>query len=256
VRTIYERPELYALLSEEARAHDLAFYAELAASRGARDVLEIGVGAGRVAIPLARAGVHVVGVDRAQPMLDELARRLAREPPEVAARVDARLGDARELALGDRFDLVLVPFNGLAEILAGAEAAPFFARVREHLRPGGALAFDVAVPDPRLRGLRSTTPWFRDAATGEHTRCEQSFDYDAASRVLTVTTTVRRMAGDAPATVVSLTQRQLPEDEVLAMLDAGGFDVSRRTRAFSLDDGDDARTPSDAVAFVAVSRLG
>lgn len=256
METIYEHPHLYALLSEEARAHDLAFYVGLAASRGARDVLEIGVGAGRIAIPLARSGVRVVGVDRAQPMLDELAARLARELTEVAARVRVHAADARELSLGERFDLVVVPFNGLAEILAQgeADAAPFFARVREHLRPGGALAFDVAVPDPRLRGLRSTTPWFRDGATGELTRCEQSLDYDATSHVLTVTTTVRRLTCESPACVFTLTQRQLPEEEVVAMLDANGFDVAWRTAAFSVERDGEARTPSDAVAFVTTAR--
>src|SRR5262249_54985555 len=147
----------------------------------------------------------------------------AREPAAVAARLTARCADARDerrarTAPGERFDLVLVPFNGLAELLADADAAPFFACVREALRPGGALAFDVLVPDPALRGLRSTTPWFRDAETGELARCQQRFDYDAAARVLTVTTETRAMDADTASRVFVLRQRQLPEDEVLALL--------------------------------------
>jgi SAM-dependent methyltransferase len=256
MRTIYEHPHLYALLSEEARAHDLPFYLGLAAARGARDVLEYGVGSGRVAIPLARAGARVVGVDRARPMLVELAVRLAREGSDVAARVSTRCADARDLSLGERFDLVLVPFNGLAEILADGGAAPFFARVRDHLRPGGALAFDVAVPDPRLwRGVRSTTPWFRDAETGQLSRCHQQLDYDAPSGVLTVRTESRAMDAPSASHVFALKQRQLHEDEVRTLLAIQGFDLAWRTTGFSLVD-ESPTLPSDGVAFVAEPRGG
>ena len=180
----------------------------------------------------------------------------------MRGRVTVRSGDARRLSLGERFDLVLAPFNGLAEILAHDDGARFFARVREHLAPGGAFAFDVVLPDPLLPGLRSTTPWLRDPATGEMSRCEQAFDYDATTRVLRVTTEVRRMDREAPSRRFSLEQRQFSQVEVPPLLARHGFAISWRTAAFALPrDGitdafreEPAQVWSDAVAYVCTPR--
>ena len=253
---IYQHPDLYARLCEESRAHDLGFYLGLRRSRAATDVLEIGVGAGRVAIPLARVGARVVGIDRAVPMLEELSRRIADEPAEVRARVSVREGDARELDLAERFDLIIVPFNGAAEMLADGGGDRFLSLAREHLREGGALAFDVAIPDRRLwKGVRSTTPWFEDGEAGALARCTQRLDYDEQARVLTVTAEERRMDDDAPRRVAVLRQRQLEEDEVREMLARHGLRLVWRTRRFALPgQAEGEGEESDAVAFVAEPR--
>src|ERR1700691_2677533 len=68
------------------RIDDVAFYVSLAvASRG--PVLEYGVGNGRIALPIARHGVEVVGVDQSKPMLADLRARLEDEPDEVRRRL-------------------------------------------------------------------------------------------------------------------------------------------------------------------------
>ncbi|MBM4364353.1 MAG: class I SAM-dependent methyltransferase, partial [Deltaproteobacteria bacterium] len=97
------------------RSADVAYYVALARARGG-PILEYGVGTGRVALPLARAGFDVVGVDRSGPMLARLRERLALEPRDVAARVRVRSGDFRSLSLSRRFPLVIAPFNALLHL--------------------------------------------------------------------------------------------------------------------------------------------
>jgi ubiquinone/menaquinone biosynthesis C-methylase UbiE len=75
---------------------DLAFYAGLAGTQGG-PVLELGCGSGRVLVPLARAGHHVVGVDTSPHMLALAREKLATEAPEVAARARLVQADLRYL---------------------------------------------------------------------------------------------------------------------------------------------------------------
>jgi hypothetical protein len=152
-----------------------------------------------------------------------------------------------------------VPFNGLAEMLADDPAGEVLARAREHLAPGGALVFDVLVPNPRLfDGVGATTPWF--SRDGRLTRCTQTFAYDDAERVLSVTTAVRAMDVDAPLAVFTLRQRQLPTAEVAELLEGHGFRVLFRTATFALPrpgvtsalEEEPEETRTDAVAYVCV----
>lgn len=128
---------------------DVAFYRTLAEDAGG-PVLEIGCGTGRLAIPMARAGATVWGVDASPAMLARLTQRLAREPADVRARVILHHGDALALPMAGwrpgGFPLVLLPFNllmlqhgtGMVERLLAAAAAA--------LAPGGRLALDVMNP--------------------------------------------------------------------------------------------------------------
>lgn len=119
--------ELYAQLPD---ATDLWPWLELA--RGATPpVLYLGIGSGRIAVPLSVAGIELVGVDSHPGMLERLARRL----PQTEL-VESRIED---LALGRRFDLVIAPSNILYLVERLRRAA-------DHLADAGALAFELANP--------------------------------------------------------------------------------------------------------------
>lgn len=105
-------------------------------------VLELGCGTGRVAVPIAADGCRVVGVDRSAAMLDR-GRSRARS---AGARVDYRQEDMRHFELGERFRLVLIPFNTFL-LLEPDERAPCLSRVLRHLGVDGRLAIDVFQPD-------------------------------------------------------------------------------------------------------------
>jgi SAM-dependent methyltransferase len=116
---------------------DLALWRALAASAG-DPVLEVGAGTGRVALTLARAGHRVTALDNDPELVSELTRR--------AGGMDVLpvLGDARELKLGRRFALCLVPMQTI-QLLGGAVGrSAFLARARAHLARGGVLAIALA----------------------------------------------------------------------------------------------------------------
>lgn len=86
---------------------DIAFYRELAIRHG-RKALELGVGTGRVAIELARAGVVVWGVDNSKYMLDVARQKLRRESVPIRKRVKLKFGDMRSFRTGEHFPFVYI----------------------------------------------------------------------------------------------------------------------------------------------------
>src|SRR5712671_7891597 len=85
---------------------DVSFYVEEAVRSGG-PVLELGVGTGRIAVPVAAAGIGVVGVDTSAGMLE-----VARERAELAGvELDLRQGDMRDPPVEGEFPLVAIPFR-------------------------------------------------------------------------------------------------------------------------------------------------
>lgn len=226
---MYRYPSFYDML-HFGRGSDLPFY--LDATEGCARVLEYGVGSGRIAIPLARRGQQVVGVDLSESMLAALHARLSDEPDEVSERIHTICGDARELVVGERFDVVTCPFNGLAHHLGLDELGAFLGRVRQHLRPSGRFVFDVALPAPALlAGTCSDIPWFRDPTEGFVCRVSERIEYDPLTQVLTITTTKRAMEGEHEPVQMVLRLRQLFPAETLLLLRHHGFEVVERNAA-------------------------
>ncbi len=123
---------------------DIPFYIDEARSAGG-SVLELGCGTGRVAIPIAQAGIEIVGLDSSPAML-EVARRKAEKPPG-ARSVRLVEADMRDFSLDEVFDLVIIPFRGFLSLLSVEDQVRTLASVRKHLTPGGKLAFNIFVPD-------------------------------------------------------------------------------------------------------------
>jgi SAM-dependent methyltransferase len=121
---------------------DIAFYVDLALESGG-PVLEVGVGSGRVAVPVALAGVPVVGVDASPVMLERARRRAA------AHDIDLTLlhADMRRLPELGRFPLITIPFRALLHLRNDEERVALLRDMRSRLTAGGRLAFDVFHPD-------------------------------------------------------------------------------------------------------------
>ncbi|MGZ8716890.1 MAG: class I SAM-dependent methyltransferase [Gaiellaceae bacterium] len=122
---------------------DISFYVEEALAAGG-PVVELGVGTGRIAIPTAMAGVHVIGVDSSAGMLAVCAER-AREAG-VGERLDLRQGDLRRPPVTERVRLVTCPFRAYLHLASDEERLEALAAARELLEPGGRLVFDVFMP--------------------------------------------------------------------------------------------------------------
>ncbi len=123
---------------------DIPFYIEEALAAGG-PVLELGCGTGRVTIPIAAAGVDITGVDSSMAMLT-VARRKAEVLPE-SARLQLVEGDMREGYLGQKFNLVIIPFRGFLALMTVEDQMSALSIISSHLVPGGKLVFDVFVPD-------------------------------------------------------------------------------------------------------------
>jgi SAM-dependent methyltransferase len=124
---------------------DVAFYLEEAkAARG--PVLEVGCGTGRILLPIARAGVSIVGLDGSRSMLDRCRAKLALEPAAVQGRVTLQHGDMHDFDLGATFSLVIAPFRVFQHLVTIDAQLRFLATVARHLGPGGRLVFDVFNP--------------------------------------------------------------------------------------------------------------
>ena len=120
---------------------DVPFYVA-EAERSGGPVLELGVGTGRIAVPIAATGISVVGVDLSAGMLD-----VARERAELAGvRVDLRLGDMREPPVEGRFPLVLCPFRSLLHMETDDDRRAALRAVAAHMTDDARFVFDVFTP--------------------------------------------------------------------------------------------------------------
>ena len=125
---------------------DIAFYVELAREADG-PLVELAVGNGRVAIPVARAtGRRVIGIDTSPAMLAQARERAA------SARVELELhhADMRDLRLDEPAALVYCPFRALLHLPAWADRRRVFERVAASLRPGGRFAWNAFAFDHRI----------------------------------------------------------------------------------------------------------
>src|SRR5919201_6298914 len=110
---------------------DVGFYLE-EARRSGGTVVELGVGTGRIAVPIAADGIPVIGVDSSRGMLDVCARRAALAGVEL----DLRLGDLRDPPVDERVPLVICPFRSYLHLHADEDRRRALAAARALLVPG------------------------------------------------------------------------------------------------------------------------
>src|SRR4249919_1345207 len=118
---------------------DVAFYVALARDADG-PLVELAVGNGRVAIPVARAtGRSVIGIDTSPAMLEQARTRAA----QAGVELDLREGDMRELALDEPAALIYCPFRALLHLPTWADRRRTFERVAASLQPGGRFAWNA-----------------------------------------------------------------------------------------------------------------
>lgn len=153
--------EAFADDYDEWSAHmtaDIAFYVELA-GRVDGPLVELAIGNGRVAIPVAQAaGRPVIGLDTSPRMLEQAAARAA----EVGVRLELRESDMRDLRLEQPAALIYCPFRALLHLNTWADRRRVFERVAAGLKPGGRFAWNAFAFDhhtaAHLDGTRQPGP--------------------------------------------------------------------------------------------------
>lgn len=114
----------------------------LAGLAGDGPALELGIGTGRVAVPLSQRGVSVAGVDLSAPMVERLREKVSAERLPV---VVGDMANATAPAAGT-YALVYLVFNTLSNLRTQAEQVACFRNAAAHLRPGGAFVVELWVP--------------------------------------------------------------------------------------------------------------
>lgn len=154
---------LYDELYPESASAEVAAET-LAGLAGGGTVLELGIGTGRIALPLARRGVSVCGVDSSQAMVDRL-----RAKPGGAA-IPVSIGDFGTADLGGPYSLVFVAFNTFFGLITQEDQVRGFANVASSLADGGRFVMEAFVPDLARfdRGQRTSAAQVRsDSVTFE-----------------------------------------------------------------------------------------
>ena len=208
--TLYDRiASIYDPWSRSV-TEDVEFYVERALAAGG-PVVELAVGTGRIAIPVAVAGIDVIGVDSSPAML-EVARAAAKEAG-VSDRIDLRLGDLREPPVSERVPLVICPFRSLLHMKTEDEKLRALRAARKLLEPGGTFVFDVF--SPSREDIEETDGRWLEREPGIFERA----DWDEDARTLSLS--VR--SDDGSATTFGLHWLSAPE--WLRLLDEAELDV-------------------------------
>jgi len=103
--------------------------------------LELGIGTGRIALPLAATGVPVHGIDASEAMVDRLREK------DGGADIPVTVGDFAEFELDTEFSLIFVIFNTIFALLTQEDQVACFQRVADHLAEDGLFVVEAFVPD-------------------------------------------------------------------------------------------------------------
>ncbi|WP_129784265.1 class I SAM-dependent methyltransferase [Promicromonospora panici] len=106
-------------------------------------VLELAIGTGRIAVPLAARGVPVSGIELSKAM----AARIDRKPG--GERIDVTIGDMTSTRVPGEFSLVYLVFNTISNVTTQGGQVDVFRNAAAHLRPGGLFLVEVGIPDLR-----------------------------------------------------------------------------------------------------------
>ena len=188
---------------------DVGFYVE-EAKRSGGPVVELGVGTGRIAIPVAAAGVPVIGVDSSRGMLEVCAEAAA--AAGVAKLVDLRLGDLADPPVSERVPLVTCPFRAYLHLHTDEERLNALAAAHRLLVPGGRFAFDVFAPG--ADDVAETHGRWIEREPDIYERA----DWDETERTLTLS--VRGPDGEATMTLAWISAAEWHE-----LLERAGFRV-------------------------------
>ena len=138
--------DLQTLIFPNVIDADLAFYRAHALACGG-EVLELGVGTGRIAYGLAEAGCRVMGLDNSLAMLTQAEHKRADYPEAVQRRLSLAVGDMTDFGIDLWFDLVIAPFRALNHLEGRQRWLSCLRSMQAHPRDGGRAIVHVFVPD-------------------------------------------------------------------------------------------------------------
>jgi ubiquinone/menaquinone biosynthesis C-methylase UbiE len=221
------------------RDEDIEWYREFVADEPG-PILELGAGSGRITMPLAADGRHVIALDRMATMLERLRYKL-KVDPELASLVRIVEGDMTDIPLrAGSVGTVISPFNALMHLYQWEQLLACFKEARRLLRPGGAFAFDVQLPDTEWlmwdSDVRHAVTPFTHPGTGARMIYSTNHVYDPVTQVCHVRLYYdeapprgrkfnAKHPPDRPVAMAHLAHRQIYPQELRALIHAAGLEL-------------------------------
>lgn len=206
---------------------DVPFWRTLARQAGG-PVLELGCGTGRIAMPLGRAGVTLVGVDRSAPMLARARQRLKRA--RLGARVTLVRGDIRTLPFASgAFATVLAPYGVLQSLLKERDLAATLRAVHDVLAPGGTFGLELVADLPSWEAYekRVSLAGWRARPGGVRVTLVETVKQDRAKHLTTFHQAFTERRGRQTTTRrFALTFRTLSVPQIARRLEKAGFAIT------------------------------
>jgi ubiquinone/menaquinone biosynthesis C-methylase UbiE len=222
---------------------DVPFWRNLALQAGGQ-VLELGCGTGRISLPLGRAGVRLVGIDRSEPMLTRARARTKRA--RLSSTISLIRGDIRFLPFGQSlsrrspsvahatgeggsFSMVMAPYGILQSLLRERDLKATLSEVHRVLEPGGTFGIELVADLPSWKEYRkrlSLTGW-RGRRGGAHVTLVETVRQDP-TRHLTIFDQefTERRGGTKRVQRFALTFRTLSVPQMVRRLEKSGFEIA------------------------------
>ena len=204
----------------------MPFWRNLALQAGG-SVLELGCGTGRITLPLGRAGVPLVGIDRSAAMLARARQRLQRA--KLRSRVRLVRGDIRHLPFRSRFGTVIAPYGILQSLLRERDLKATLDAVRAILEPGGTFGMELVADLPSWQEYRkrvSLKGWRRGRSASHVTLVETVRQDRAKGLTIFDQEFTERSAQRRRTHRFALTFRTLSVPQMARRLEKAGFEVT------------------------------
>ena len=211
---------------------ELEFWSTQAKKYGT-DILELCCGTGRITIPLALEGFNVTGIDLSKSMLSKAKKNAV----DAGVDVDWLIGDMRNFALDQRFNMIFIGFNSMLHLLENIDIESMLSCVRGHLIDGGCFALSIFNPDlsilNRDPNVRYTHAVFTHPKIGKKITIEESVNYDKATQINHVT--LYYSSEGMSEKTEPLDIRILYPQEIDYILSKNGFKIINKYGDYSMD---------------------
>ena len=184
---ITERPDLYDWLYDDFTS-DIPMYSHLVESH--EEVLECGIGTGRIALPLASEGKIIYGIDNSSEMLCVLEKKMSNYPLSIKEKIKIFRADMRDFDLNRKFSLIYIPFSTFNYLLTVEDQKLALTSIFNHLNSTGELVIELLSPSyfigwldvkPVLKKVKQRS----DPNSNKTIEMWKECDFNSASQIVT-----------------------------------------------------------------------